>query len=384
MTAVAGPATRELHGREAERAALGELLDGARAGRSGVLVLRGAPGLGKTALLDDAAARADGLRVLRAAGAEEEADVPFAGLHQLLHPVLERSGGLPPPQAHALRRALGVESGGPAPAPLLLGAAVLGLLAEAAPVLAVVDDAQWLDAPSRAALAFAARRLRAEGIAVAAAVGEEDASTALPELVLAPLDADAATALLGDLAPAVRAALVEACAGNPLALVELPAALGPEQLAGRAELELPLPVPARLDAVYGARLAALPGSVRPPLLIAAAEGSGDAAPVLRAAIDGAMEPLEASGFLALRGERLVWRHPLARSAVLRAAGAAELRAAHAALAAVADADAPRGTGRPRRSGRMPAPPTPWRRQASAPAAARATRPRRPRWRGPPS
>jgi hypothetical protein len=140
--------------------------------------------------------------------------VPFAGLHQLLHPVLELSDGLPAPQAHALRRALVVEEGGPAPAPLLLGAAVLGLLAGAAPVLVVVDDAQWLDAPSAAALGFAGRRLRAEGVALVAAVGEDAPPTGLPERTLAPLGAEAADAVLGDLPPGVRAAMIDAAAAT--------------------------------------------------------------------------------------------------------------------------------------------------------------------------
>ena len=245
-----------LLGRDAERAAIDALLDGARAGDSGALVLRGGPGLGKTALLDDAARRADGLRILRATGAEAESDLPFAGLHQLLRPALDLAGSLPAPQAAALRCALGLESGA-APAPLLLGAAVLGLLAEAAPVAALVDDGQWLDAPSVAALAFAGRRLRAEGIALVAAVREEAPPTGLREHVLAPLADDAAAALLGDLPPAVRRALVTAAAGNPLALVELPAALTPDQLAGRAPLADPLPVPRQLEELFTGRLAGL-------------------------------------------------------------------------------------------------------------------------------
>ena len=134
----------ELHGRRAEQAAIAALLDRARDGRSGALLLSGAAGMGKTALLADAAASADGLRVLRATGAEAEAELPFAGLHQLLAPVLDRAAALPRPQAAALERALGVAEG-PAPEPLLLGAGVLGLLAEAGPALVLVDDLHWLD-----------------------------------------------------------------------------------------------------------------------------------------------------------------------------------------------------------------------------------------------
>jgi DNA-binding CsgD family transcriptional regulator len=342
MPARIAAAPGALHGRDAERSALDALLSDAREGRSGALVVRGAPGLGKTALLDDAACRADGLRLLRATGAEAESGLPFAGLNQLLHPVLELADALPAPQAAALRRALGI-AGGPAPEPLLLGAAVLAILAEAAPVAAFVDDGQWLDGPSLAALAFAGRRLRAEGIALALAVRDEAPALGLPERLLGPLDEAAARAVLRrcDLAPSTRTALIEAAAGNPLALVELPAALSADQLAGRAPLEPPLPVPARLEAVYAARLDTLSPAGRERLLLAAADGTGDPRPLLGpGGRDGAetLEAIEAAGLVSLRRGRVAWRHPLARSAVLRAATPAELRAAHAALAGVADPD----------------------------------------------
>ena len=331
-------AAPELLGREAERASIDALVAGTQGGRSGVLVLRGGPGLGKTALLDDTARRAGSLRVLRATGAEAEAGLPFAGLHQLLLPLLDRAGALPAAQAAALRRALGLATG-PVPEPLLLGAAALGLLAEAAPVVALVDDWQWLDAPSVAALAFAGRRLRAEGIALVGAVRDEAPPTGLPERTLEPLADGAAAALLGELAPAVRTALIEVAAGNPLALVELPAALSAEQRAGRAPIEDPLPVPARLEELFTARLAGLDAAARSLLVLAAAEGTGDPAVVLRAGNATAeLDALDVDGLLGATGDRLVWRHPLARSAVLRAAGPGELRTAHAALAAVAEPD----------------------------------------------
>src|SRR6185437_6393474 len=155
-----------LYGREAELAVLDELLNKARAGNSGALVLRGDPGIGKTALLAAAAERADGCRVIRATGVEEEAELPYAGLHLLLRPTLDGIAALPDVQADALRGALGLAKAG-SPDRFLVGLAVLSLLAEAAgdgPLLCVVDDAQWLDRPSADALAFAARRLDSESI----------------------------------------------------------------------------------------------------------------------------------------------------------------------------------------------------------------------------
>ena len=274
----------ELHGREAERAAIAALLERAHEGRSGALLISGAAGIGKTALLADAAERADGLRVLRASGAEAEAELPFAGLHQLLAPVLDLAAGLPGPQAAALERALGV-AGGAAPEPLLLGAGALGLLAEAAPALVLVDDLQWLDPASVAALGFAVRRLEAEGIAVLLAARDDLAPTGLPECRLGPLDREAAAAMLSghDLAPAVRAQLLDAAAGNPLALVELPAALAPAQCAGQMPLDAVLPVPARLEAVYAARLARLSPAARELLVLAAVAAGDETAPVFAAA-----------------------------------------------------------------------------------------------------
>jgi DNA-binding CsgD family transcriptional regulator len=308
-----------LHGRDQEQAALGALLDGARDCRSGVLVLRGAPGLGKTALLDDAAAAAGGLALLRATGTEAEAELAFAGLHQLLH-----ARPVPAP----LARALGRDSG-PAPGALQVGAAVLAALADAGPAAVLVDDAQWLDAPSLDALAFAGRRLGAEGVALVLALGDDGPALDLPERSLAPLDDAAAAALLDEQRPhaAVRATVLAAAAGNPLALVELPAALG-DRLPDGA-----LPVPARLDRVYRDRIAALPPPARRLVLLAAAEGTGAVAPVL-AAGGGELAALEASGLLRVEGDRLAWRHPLAREAVLGTAGAAAVRDAHRALAAV--------------------------------------------------
>ncbi|WP_067806813.1 AAA family ATPase [Actinomadura formosensis] len=220
-------------GREAEQAVLGELLDEARAGRSGALVLRGQPGIGKSALLERAVARADGLRVLRTAGIESEAELPFAGLHLLLGPVLDRVDALPERQAAALRSAFGLGPAGQ-DGPLLVGLAVLSLLADLAPLLCVVDDAHWLDRASTEALAFAARRVQREGVALLFAVrgGARARLDGMRELPLWGLDGRASAALLAqhapDLAPPVRDRVLAESEGNPLALIELHASLTAE------------------------------------------------------------------------------------------------------------------------------------------------------------
>jgi hypothetical protein len=179
-----------LIGRRTELEALDALLDGARAGRSGVLVLRGVPGIGKTALVDHCARTADGFRVLRAEGVEAEAELAFAGLHQLLRPLLDRVDRLPAVQRAALETAFGLRDGTGGDR-FLVAAGTLGLLADAAeeqPLLCAVDDLQWLDRPSADALLFAARRLDAEPIAVLLAVRTDGPPlTRLPTLALAGL-----------------------------------------------------------------------------------------------------------------------------------------------------------------------------------------------------
>src|SRR5262245_50296136 len=230
-----------LYGRDVERAQIGALLEDARASRSGALILRGEPGVGKTALLDDARERAADMRVLWARGVESESELPFAGLHQLVRPALDLLDRLPAPQASALRGALGLaERGGDDR--FLISAACLTLLSELAerrPVLCLVDDAQWLDVPSADALLFVARRLDAEGIVMLVAAraggGRSLETPGVPVLELAALDRPAAEALLGRgiegaVADPVRRSLVDQARGNPLALVELPAALSAAQL----------------------------------------------------------------------------------------------------------------------------------------------------------
>jgi len=271
----------QLYGRDAELAVLGDLLDQARNGASGTLVLRGDPGIGKTALVTHATAAADGFRVIRVAGIEEESELPFAGLHLLLRPVLDRISALPDVQAEALRGALGLAKAGPADR-FLVGLAVLSLLAELAadqPLLCVVDDAQWLDRASADALLFAARRLDTESIVLllCARTGAF-AAAGLPELSLKGLPAQAAIELIGDSVPVSRRYRVLAeAAGNPLALLELPRVLD------IAAPEGPLPLTDRLRSAFESQFAGLPELTRTALLVAAAEGTGDLAPILRAA-----------------------------------------------------------------------------------------------------
>src|SRR5580693_4914085 len=329
-----------LYGRDAELAALSDLLDQARQGTSGTLVLRGDPGIGKTALVTHVTAAADGFRVIRGAGIEEESELPFAGLHLLLRPALGRVDALPDVQAEALRGALGLTKAGP-PDRFLVGLAVLSLLADLAaeqPLLCVVDDAQWLDRASADALLFAARRLDSESIVLllCARTGARPAA-GLPELTLRGLSAQAATELLGDRLPSSRRYRVLAeAAGNPLALLELP-----RVLAG-AQPEVPLPLTDRLRSAFESQLAGLPGPTRTALLVAAAEGTGDLAPILRAAGTlGAsladLDPARAAGLIEADGSALTFRHPLIRAAVHHAAPLASRRAVHQALAAALDA-----------------------------------------------
>ena len=330
----------QLYGRDAELAALSDLLERARQGTSGTLVLRGDPGIGKTALVSHLIAGADGFRVIRGAGIEEESELPFAGLHLLLRPALDRIDALPGVQAEALRGALGLAKAGP-PDRFLVGLAVLSLLAELAaeqPLLCVVDDAQWLDRASADALLFAARRLDSESI-VLLLCARTGALTAagLPALTLSSLSAQAATELLQEGLPASRRYRVLAeAAGNPLALLELP------RVVAGAQPEGPLPLTDRLRAAFESQLTGLPEPARTVLLVAAADGTGDLAPILRAAGTlGAsladLDPARAAGLIEVNGSALTFRHPLIRAAVHHAAPLAQRRAVHQALAAALDA-----------------------------------------------
>ena len=341
----------ELLGRRVEFEEVSRLLSRAQAGSSGVLVVRGEAGIGKTALVEqagDTAARS-GFRVQSAVGSESETQFAFAGLHQLRAPVMDRAAALPEPQRNALHVAFGQREGA-APDRFLVGLAVLNLLAEVAenaPLLCLVDDAQWLDQASAQVLAFVARRVVAEQLALVFAVRDHDSDgtdplTGLPELRLEGLgEADARTllaaAVRAPLADGVRDRIVAEARGNPLALLELPR--GAHLVGGYAPADA-RSVPHRVEDSFRRRSAALPSETQLLLLTAAAEPTGDAALLWRAAehlgiAPEAAGPAEANGLLEI-GARVRFPHPLARSAVYRAASPPDQRRVHGALGAVID------------------------------------------------
>jgi DNA-binding CsgD family transcriptional regulator len=337
-----------LLGRQRERAALDRLLEAARASHGGVLVVHGEPGVGKTALLEYAVEAGQGFRVARTSGVEAEMELPFAAAQQLCSPFIELMERLPQPQHDALRVAFGLAVGQP-PNPFLVGLAVLGLLSEAAqetPLLAVVDDAQWLDRASSRTLGFVAHRLLAEKVALVFATRElGDALVRLPELQIEPLGHRDARALLESVLPVplderVLDRILQETRGNPLALIELPRGLTPAQLAGGFGLPAAVPLSASIEESFTRRLASLPHDARRLLLVAAADPVGDPALVWRAAQllgipETAAETVEAEDLLTLT-PRVAFRHPLVRSAVYGAAGLKERREIHRALAEATD------------------------------------------------
>ncbi len=339
-------------GRSSEREALDRLLENVRGGQSAVLVLRGEAGIGKTAVLRYAARQASGFRVAQIAGIESEMELPFAGLHQLCGPMLDRLGALPEPQRVALSVALGLSSGEP-PDRFLVALAALSLLSEVAeerPLLCFVDDAQWLDAASAQVLGFVARRLLAESVAIVFAVrepSEEPKLAGLPELPLEGLPEEEARALLASVIPGrlderVRDRIVAETRGNPLALLELPRGMSAAQLAGGFVLPDRGDLPGQIEDKYMTRIGALPETTRRLMLLAAAEPVGDATLLWRAAqtlgIDRGAADAAISEQLLQIGGRVRFRHPLVRSAVYRASLAAERQAVHGALAAATDAE----------------------------------------------
>jgi DNA-binding CsgD family transcriptional regulator len=337
--------------RRTECSALDSLIGSARGGMGRALVLRGEPGIGKTALLEYAIESASGFRIARAVGVESEMELAFAALHQLCAPVLDRLERLPGPQRDALGVAFGLRAG-EAPDRFLVGLAVLSLLSEVAaerPLLCVVDDAQWLDRASAQALAFAARRLLAEPVAVILAAREpDDEFIGLPELLVQGLEDTDARALLGSflrvpLDQQVRERILAEMRGNPPALVELPRGLTPEELAGGFGVLSAPGLPGRIEQAFLRRYEALPPAARQLLLVAAAEPAGDPVLVWRAAGQLGISPdaaaaAEAGGLL-VTGARVMFRHPLVRSAVYRAAAPQQRRAVHRALAEATDPDA---------------------------------------------
>jgi DNA-binding CsgD family transcriptional regulator len=347
-----------LHGRSNELARISQLLEGARSGSGGALTVFGEAGTGKSALLSVAADSAEGMRVLRTQGIESEAPLPFAALQRLLQPLLPLADRLPAPQADALRAAFGYDVGDSGDRFLLfLGA--LGILAEAAedqPVLAVVDDAHWLDDGSAAALLFVARRLQMESVAMLFGAREGDVRIFDPGDLqshrLTGLSLDAVTKVLRDrtgiaVPSEVSAQLLASTGGNPLALVELPEVLSPGQLSGRELLPGRLPVTGTVERVFLARARRLSAEAQLLLLLTAADDSASVHTVAQAASRlgvgmDALGELEGSALVRVVGGEIRLRHPLVRSAVYSSATTVERHTAHAALAdvltAAADAD----------------------------------------------
>ncbi len=349
-----------LLGRSVEVERIERALAGARLGVSTSLVLRGEAGIGKTALLRYAATQATGMRILSARGVEFEADVAFAGLHELLRPALAAIDRVPGAAALALRAALGL--GGRVEADrLLIGAATLELLTgwPDTPLLILVDDAHWLDRASAESIAFAARRLLADPITLLIAIREGEASplleAGLEEIRLDGLDVAAASELLRltasePLEVEVVRRILDATSGNPLALIEM----APEAnrfTTSSAHLPRPMPVATTVERAYLRRAAQLSDGARSVLLLVAAAGLAPVDLVITAAAElgiprGAVEDAEAAvGLVVARGRNLEFVHPLAAAAMYHAASPAERRAAHRALAAVSSKPEVRGSAR---------------------------------------
>ncbi|GAA4063757.1 LuxR family transcriptional regulator [Nonomuraea soli] len=346
MTSVAGM----LRGRSAEQARIDGLLAGAVAeSSSGCLVVRGDPGIGKTALLDYADAVAEGVRILRCTAVESEAELPFAGLHLLLRPVMGYAGRLPPRQGAALRGAFGLGAGhrGAAPDevagdPLLVGLAVLTLLSEVAeerPLLCLVDDAHWLDQASAQALGFAARRLEGEGVVMLIAARDTFAADGLPCLRLEGLDRPSAVQLLADRGAPAGEQLIAESAGNPLALIELsarPAVETPFQVG-------PVPLTGRVQEAFHQQVRVLPGATQQTLLLVAADTTGRLEVIMKAGPElgvtvADLQPALDARLVMADGGGVAFRHPLIRSATYHGAPLHARLAAHAALATALDGD----------------------------------------------
>jgi DNA-binding CsgD family transcriptional regulator len=348
------PATSEpsLRGRRSECTYLQQLLTDARAGHSQVLVLRGDPGSGKSALLGYLTGQLGGWHTVSAIGVESEMELAYSGLHQLCAPMLDRLSRLPGPQRDALATVFGL-SASPAPDRFLVALATLTLLAEVAeeePLACVIDDAQWLDQASAQILGFVARRLLVEPIVLvcAARTGTGDGVLAgLPAMVMTGLDNDDARALLlanvpGPMDTAVVDQIVAESHGNPLALLELPRTWTTINLAGGFGLPDSQPVSSKIEQSYVHRLASLPAETQLLLLTAAAEPLGDLDLLQRAAavlgIDMSVAgPAIDAGLLRI-ADRVEFIHPLVRSAVYRAASRDDRHRAHRALAEATNAE----------------------------------------------
>ncbi len=347
MAATRAPAFR---GRSRERQALDGLLDGVRGGEGAALVLRGEAGIGKTALLSYCARQASGCRLVQIAGVESEMELPFSAVHQLCRPMLGHLAALPQPQERALRVTFGLTTG-PAPDRFVVGLAVLSLLAEVAaerPLVCLVDDAQWLDEASSQVLGFVGRRLQGESVVLLFAVrtmADERRFPALPALSLEGLTDDDARALLtaavpGHLDERVRDRIIAETRGNPLALLELVRGLSEAELAGGYAVPPTSGLPRQLHRHYVQRVRALPGQTQQLMLLAAADPTGDATLLWRAAQTlglGRQAAVAADTAQLLEiDSRVRFRHPLVRSAAYATGSAEDRRAAHTALAAATD------------------------------------------------
>lgn len=383
-----------LVGRRDEQAALQGLLADVRAGAGGALVLRGEPGIGKSALLDYAAEQAGDMRQLRATAVESESELAFASLHQLVLGVLDVAEVLPAPQRGALLTAFGLASDWHADR-FMISVAALSLLSEACherPLLCLVDDAHWCDGPSLDALSFVARRISADPIGLLVAARDDVpalAAVRMPQIRVDGLSDDDAAALLDEhwaaLDPALRDRALEAARGNPLGRLELPAAGAAWEPGRLAPLGEPLPLTDELERAFLARVHELAPATRALLVLTAAAGAGAISMLGQAATSLGLDPgLLQSGalveLLVSDGPRVSFRHPLVRSAVYHGAAPAQRRAAHRALAQALSADGADGdrrawhaaAGRARGSGPRPGP-----RAADAARRSRGVVPRRP-------
>jgi tetratricopeptide (TPR) repeat protein len=349
---VAAPPGPVLQGRSRERQEIDRALGCVRGGESAVLVIRGEAGMGKTALMRYCADQASDCQVAQIAGVESELELPFAALHQLCAPLLKELPPLPEPQERALRVALGLADGS-IPGLFLVGLAVLSSLAEVAakrPLVCLVDDAQWLDEASTQVLGFVGRRLLAESVLLVFAVREDpdvQLFEGLPTLALEGLSDDDARELLtvtvsGQLDEQVRDRIIAETGGNPLSLLELPRAMTVAERAGGFAVAPTVMLSSHLQDLYVRRVLALPEQTRQLMLLAATDPTGDATLLWRAAqtlgvTREAAEAAETEQLLQI-GSRVMFRHPLVRSAAQTVASLTERRSAHLAIASVTDAE----------------------------------------------